>query len=131
MLAYNHPQAAAIKELQTDVNQRRKAAEASSADRQQALHDSVKLHQHLRDTEESLDWMREKDALVKDVDWEDRSNLKSKLHAHTAVDHDIRAYQPTVTELQATSRTLQVENPAGAGQLADQQAKVRLLPLLH
>lgn len=127
MLAYNHPQTAAIKELQGDINQRRQAAETSSNDRQQALHASVKLHQHVRDTEESLDWMREKDALVKDVDWDDRSNLKSKLHAHTAVDQDIQGYKPTVTELQTTTRKLQDENPAGASQLTNQQAKVQQL----
>eukprot|EP00045_Choanoeca_perplexa_P017689 m.262360 g.262360 ORF g.262360 m.262360 type:complete len:2501 (-) comp17606_c1_seq1:822-8324(-) len=124
MLAYNHPQGVAIKELQGDINERRAAVEASSKARQQALLNSVKLHQHLRDTEESLDWMREKDALVKDVDWNDRSNLKSKLHAHTSVDHDIRAYEPTVVELKAMSNSLQAENPAGAGQLAEQQTKL-------
>eukprot|EP00730_Choanoeca_flexa_P006110 TRINITY_DN12085_c4_g1_i2.p1 TRINITY_DN12085_c4_g1~~TRINITY_DN12085_c4_g1_i2.p1 ORF type:complete len:2147 (+),score=711.68 TRINITY_DN12085_c4_g1_i2:659-6442(+) len=124
MLEYNHPQANAIASTQRDINDRRAAVEAGSADRRHALEDSVKLLQYVRDTEESLEWMREKDALVKDIDWEDRHNLKSKLQAHTAVNDDIQAYEPTITELRTTSVRLQQENPAAAGRIADQQAKV-------
>lgn len=130
MVGYQHPEAETIAMLQDEVNQRRAAVETTSQDRSKALDDSVKLHQYVRDTEESLDWMREKDALVHDVDWDDRSNLKSKLQAHAVVHQDIQAYNPTISELQATCAKLQAENPPGALRLAGQQALVSL-PYCH
>lgn len=99
LLAQNHYASATIRDLLDGVLLRRNAVEERSRERLALLHASLQLQHFARDVDDTQGWMQRKQAVVDEVDYNDKQNLKSRLQAYAVHHGDVVAYAAAIEGL--------------------------------
>jgi len=107
LTASEHSESTTIKRRQNDINVMWEAVKELAENRQQSLEGAKKVHAFVRDADDAIEWIEEKDLIASSEDFgQDIESVKALTVKHAAFERDLQAISEQVESITATAQAL-------------------------
>ena len=125
MVADQHYESERIQADTQDIVARRKAVEARVEERTRLLQESATMQAFLRDARDVEAWLAEKEQVVAERNYEDKTNLKAKLQRHKLLVMAMGTQEDVVRDLEQRAEEATATGNFAAEQLASRATALR------